>query len=238
MNLDIQEITNNKIKEMHDSGKIKSSLEDGIEKLILKSVEDSLNGWEIRKNIEKQISDNISGVINDIGFSAYNGYIANIIKKITEEVMRTDVADKIQKTFNDMLIIKHDGIKLSEIFSKYKEWVCDHTDDAEKYERKYYHCKFDMEEDGNFTHYHIEFSDDEIKSYKKPQVRISICVYGEKESENISSLEFDGCRLDEKLILKNMTDFEVLLANIYYNKTKIILDVDDVDDENSFDIDF
>ena len=34
-----------------------------------------------------------------------------------------------------------------------------------------------------------------------------------------------------------MTDFEAFLVNLFYNKTKIIMDVDDVDDNDHFDID-
>ena len=52
---------------------------------------------------------------------------------ITEDVCREDIANKIQKTFNDLLIVKRENVKLSEIFEKYKDYMDENTDEEDKY---------------------------------------------------------------------------------------------------------
>lgn len=237
MELDIQSIADEKIKAMHESGQIKARIEKDVEDTVLKAIDSAIDGYEIRRSIEKQISDSVSSVVNDIGFSGYNGFIASTVKKITEEVMQEDVAQKIQNVFSEMLIVKHDGIKLSEIFDAYREWVCDVTEESDKWERRNFVCDLEVKEDGGFTHYKIRFNDEEIGAYQQPQIEIRICTYGEKNSSDISSLYLDGKSCDGTFKLGRMTKIESLLANLYFNKTEIVLDVDDVDDDNGFDID-
>ena len=236
MELNIQAIADEKIKAMHESGQIKASIETGVEKIILKSIDDALDGYDLRRTIKKQISDNISGVINDIGFSAYNGFISQKVKEITENVMREDVANKIQKVFNDMLITKHDGIKLSEIINGYREHLFETIDDEDKWEHQHFTCDVDQKEDGNFTWYTIKLSDQLLSSHEEPQIKFRILVYGENESAKICGLYLDGESLREKFKLGSMDDFESFLANLYFNETEIILDLDDVDDDDYYDI--
>ena len=237
MELNIQEIADVKIKAMHESGQIKESIETGIEKIILKSIDDALDGYDLRCTIRKQISDSISDVVNDIGFSAYNGFIAQKVKEITENVMREDVANKIQKVFDDMLIAKHDGIKLSEIINGYREHLFETINDEAKWEHQHFTCDVDQEEDGNFTWYTIKLSDQQLSSHEEPQIKFRILAYGEKESAKICGLYFDGESVNGKFKLGSMDDFECLLANLYFNETPIILDPDDVDDDDYYDID-
>ena len=175
--------------------------------------------------------------MKEIGFTGYNGFIAQTIKGITEGVMRDDVAQKIQKVFNDMLMVKHDGIKLSEIFQKYRKWVCENTEESDKYERQHFTCELEVKEDGKFTHYTATFSSEEIKGYEDPEIKFTICTYGEEEECNISSLYLDGSNMKGSFKLGRLDEVQSLLANLYFNETKIILDVGSVDDDNCFDID-
>ncbi len=168
MNLNIQAIADEKIQAMHESGEIKKRIEDDVQKTVLSAIDSAINGYEIRNQIEKSVTESVSSVVKEIGFTGYNGFIAQTIKSITEGVMREDVAQKIQKVFSDMLIVKHDGIKLSEIFQAYRKWVCENTDESDKYERQEFVCDLQTKEDGSFTIYTVTFNDEKISDYKRP----------------------------------------------------------------------
>jgi len=237
MDLNIQAIADAKIQEMHDSGKITSAIESGIESLVLKAVDDALGGYQLKRDIEDQISSSISDVVKDIGLSAYNGFIAQKVKEITEGVMREDVAQKIQKTFDDMLIARHDGIKLSEIINAYRKYLFEDVDESDKWERRTFTCGVEEKRDGNFTHIYVTLSDEPDKRNYDSDITITFCSYGDAKEEYISSVYFSGKKLGENLRLGTLTEVESLVANLYYNKTPIILDLDDVDDSNYYDID-
>ena len=237
MLLDVNKIVNDKIAVLEESGAIQKQIEDSIEKTVMKAITDALEDYSLKRDIEKQVKECVSGVAAEIGFSAYNGFIAEKIKQITESVMHEDVAKKIQDIFDDMLIMKHDGIKLSEIFNKYRKWVCEDTDEADKWGRHTFLCELDDNEDGNFNHYTVKFHNEELDRYDKPEIEFRMCTYKKEGKSSISNLYLDGKNAGETFTLGHMSEIQSLLANLYFNKTEIILDIDDVDDSNHFDID-
>lgn len=237
MYLDITSIVNAKIASLEESGIVTKQIEDSVEKTILNAITSALEDYHFKRDIQEQVSKCVSDVAKQIGFSAYNGFIIEKIKQITEGVMREDIAHKIQKAFDDMLIIKHDGIKLSDIFKRYREWLFENTDESDKWERHKFTCEYENKEDGNFHHYTIKLSEEEVSGYGSADINISICTYGEKEASEISSLYFSGDKLGSGLQIGTLNPIETLLANLYYNKTPIILDVENIDDDNHYDID-
>lgn len=236
MDLNIQAIADEKIQAMHKSGEIKKRIEDDVQKTVLGAIDGAINGYEIRNQIEKSVTDSVSNIVKEVGFTGYNGFIAQTIKNITEGAMRDDIAQKIQKVFSDMLIVKHDGIKLSEIFQAYRKWVCENTDESDKYERQKFVCDLQTKEDGSFTIYTITFNDEKT-DYEDPEIKFIIYAYGKKEKDTISSLYLDGESVKGKFKLGRLSEIQSLLANLYFNETEIVLDIDNIDDDNSFDID-
>ncbi|NFQ87512.1 hypothetical protein FDG04_20065, partial [Clostridium sporogenes] len=110
MNIDINAIVNNKLKEMEENKQIEKLLEENIEKAITNGIEGALESYSLRRQIEDKVEKQVSEVVKDIGFTGYNGFIAEKIKQITEDVCRDDIADKIQKTFNELLVVKRENI--------------------------------------------------------------------------------------------------------------------------------
>ncbi|HEX3038191.1 MAG TPA: hypothetical protein VHO94_04260 [Oscillospiraceae bacterium] len=237
MDLNIQAIADAKIQAMHDSGEIQKRIEDDVQKTVLGAIDSALNDYTIRREIEDSISKSVSSVVKEIGFTGYNGFIAKTIKEITEGVMRDDVAQKIQKVFNDMLIVKHDGIKLSEIFQQYRKYICESAEESDKYEWRQFVCDLDVREDGSFTHYDVKFNEKPLESYESAEIEFSLCTYREKGKSNISSLLLDGNSVKGTFKLGRLSEMQSLLANLYFNETEIIIDTDDVDDSDFYDID-
>lgn len=215
MNLDIQAIADSKIKEMQDSGAIKNRIEEDVEKTVLRAIDDSLNGYKLRNQIEEQITHDVSETLKNIDFTTYNGFIAEQVKALTEGTLRDDVAQKIQKSFGDILIQKHDGIKLSEIFDKYREWVNGNTEESEKYERQNFVCKLDEKEDGAFTHYTVTFNDEGLEDWEHPEIKFSLCRYRDEPTVSIRNLWLDGEWTKSMFKLGTLNEVQALIANLY-----------------------
>ena len=208
-----------------------------MEKAILSAFTDEVNSYGFRKAIGEQVRKSVSTLAEDCGLPAYNGFIAEQIKSTVQELYSADIAEKLQRSINDVLLQKHDTIKLSDIFKSYRKWVLKNTDESDKYEREKFTARLEVEEDGSFTWYNCYFADEyhAVPRYQDVDIGIRFCVYGNKESEKISSVYMAGHYLGDGLRIGRLSDFEAFVVNLFYNGTEIILD--DVDEDEYFDID-
>jgi hypothetical protein len=241
MNINIQEIVDNKIKSMNDDGTVRKAIEQTIETTILKSITDALSAYSLRNDIQDQITKEVSGVVKNIGFTAYNSFIAEKVKQITEGACRADIAEKIQKAFNEMLVVKRDSIKLSEICNAYREWICAWVDESEKYSLERFHVSV---EENEYPYDWLTFKFDKEKSdrYRSNSIEsIEFTVHRsvkDKGIGTIGTLYISGHSIKDSLNFGNMSSVETLLINLSYNNTPIEIDVECEDDiDNSFDVD-
>lgn len=241
MNLDIQAIADCKIIAMHESGQIKKQLEDDIEKLILKSIDSALDGYEIRRAVEESVSKGVSEVVKEIDFTSYNGFIAQKVKELTEGALRDDVAQKIQQAFNNIFIKKYDKIKLSEILQKYRQWLCEETDEEDKYRLESFFVEME-DQAPKFSWVDFRLSREETERYSShDDDYFGFTVHrGYKEPQNIgwiSSVVFGNTPLEKALEI-NPNEFQAFVMNLVYNKTPVEIDINSEDDiDCSFDVD-
>lgn len=242
MKIDIQEIVNNKVKAMEESGVIQKTIEDTIEKSVLGAIDNALDGYRLKREIEDKIKKEVSSIVSDIGFTAYNSFIVEKVKSITEGFCRADIAEKIQKTFDNMLMMKKENIKLSEIFEMYREWVCKEVEDPDKYSYERFHVKFEKHEIHDW--YDIELAKEKPESkygcsYGDDVIKFTLHQSSSNKGEGwIGNTYLDGVNIKEKYKFGSCTDVELLLVNLTLNQTTIIIDVEDEDDiDNSYDID-
>lgn len=134
MNINIGEIVNNKIKEIEENKVVENLIAETIEKSVVKAVSEAIDGYTIKRTIENKVEKEVCDIVNDIGFTAYNTFIANKVKDIIEGTIRKDLEDKIQGTLNGILLNKKENIKLSDLFEMYREYLNSTTDEHEKYE--------------------------------------------------------------------------------------------------------
>lgn len=239
MKIDIQEIINSKIKDMEENKVVEKAIEKTIEKTVIDAVIDAIDGYKIKRLIEDKVENEVSDVVSDIGFTAYNSFIAEKVKKIVEETCKADVVEKIEKTFNEILINKRENIKLSEICEMYKEHLNECLDEDEKYSLEHFYVS--VEEEGypyNWLKFKFAKEESDYHSYGDEEVTFTVHRNKDDKTGWISTVYLDGKSIDNTFKFGHMSDVELLLVNIAYNQTPIIVDVESEDDiDNSFDID-
>jgi hypothetical protein len=239
MNIDVSGIIADKLAQMEADGTIKKKIEEAIEKSVLGAVTSELEGYSFRRSIEEELRKSTSGVAANCGLSGYNGFIAEKVRQLVQNMYTEDFAQKVQAALSDTLLQKHEGVKLSDIFKRYQDWVCEHTDYEDQYDRQTFTADLDIDEDGVFTRYRIRFADEPLKDKgdHRPDITIGFYVYGDKEKDTISSLWLNDKNVRETVALGHLSEFEAFLVNLFYNNTEILLDQFDADAYSYFDID-
>lgn len=241
MEIKISEIVTAKLEQMERDGIIQKKIEDTLEKSIMDAITSELDGYSFRHSISKQIADNINEVAANCGISAYNGFIAERVKAIIKDMYTEDISQKVQSALNDVMLKHHKDVKLSDIFNAYRKWVLENTDDSEKYERQKFTHQLDVEESGLFTHYTCTFADHQLDNtfsyHERGDVVIKFCQYKDKNRVSISNIYFNNRDISKSLRIGTMTEFEAFVVNLFYNKTEVMMDVDNVEIDPYFDVD-
>lgn len=237
MNINVSQIVTEKLAQLEADGTIKKKIEEALEKTIAEAITSELNSYSFRKEIAKQMEDAVSGVAASCGLASYNGYIAEKCRSIVQEHFTADIGAKVEKSLKDIMFTKHEGIKLSDIFEKYREWVLSNTDESDKYDRREFTHELVEREGGCWRTYTCRFADRKLDDYEKPDIEIRFHRYGNMNECSISHLYIDGCNMKGTFKVGTITDFEAFILNLYYNDTNIILDPDNVDEDPYFDID-
>ncbi|WP_290063420.1 hypothetical protein [Paraclostridium bifermentans] len=238
MNINIGEIVNNKIKEMEENKVVENLIAETIEKSVVKAVSEAIDGYTIKRTIEKKVETEVCDIVNDIGFTAYNTFIANKVKDITEGTIRKDLEDKIQGTLNGILLNKKENIKLSDLFEMYRDHLNSDTDEHEKYELENFVVEIEDNDRGWITY---KLSKEKSKySWDKFDIEFIIHEnYNDESNGTMWRVKLDGENVDNSLKLGYRSEFENLLVNLMYNETVIEIDVEDEDDiDTSFDIEY
>jgi 6-pyruvoyl-tetrahydropterin synthase len=235
MNINIQEIVNKKLSEMHKSGIVQKTIEENLEKCILSAIKDAINSYQIKRDIEKKIETQVAELTTDIGFTAYNTFISEKIKQITEAELTKDLADKINDTFNKIFINKRESIKLSEICNFYRDYICEDTDSEDKYDLQHFFASLERSYSTWLT---LEFSKEKPKTYEKPQIKVIFSLErNDPKKASILSLYIDGKDVTKTLDFRYINKIEAFFINLYYNKTTVEIDIDEDDIDTSFDYD-
>lgn len=244
MTIDVSSIIGGKLAQMEKDGIIQKKIEEVLEKNILAAITQEFESYSFTRDIREQMRTAVAGVAEQSGLAAYNGFIAQKVRQIVQEVCSDDLTAKVQAALDGVLLQKHENVKLSDIFKKYHEWVCRNTDESDKYDRQEYTAELKTEESGNWTRYDALFADrpDANKPYsfdgdERPDIDLYFSTYGEENTTRISTLRLNGEYINNSLRISVLTEFEAFLVNLYYNNTDILVDMEDADDYGYFNID-
>lgn len=123
MEINISGIVSAKLEQMDRDGIVQKKIEETLEKTVLDVIASEPNSYAFRKSISDQVSESISEIAKDCGFSSYNGFIAERVRAIIQDMYTDDISQKVQDALNNVMLKRHDNVKLSEIFQAYREWV-------------------------------------------------------------------------------------------------------------------
>ena len=241
MQIDFSEIVNAKLKQMADEKVIEKQIEQSIESTIIKAVKDACENYSFKRDIAKKIEEQVSEVAVNIGFAGYNQFIADTFSELIGTTLKEDVIQKIKNVFDSLFVRKLESVKMSEIAEKYRETLLE-MGDSEKYEHdNEFYASFDEDsDDGLFKYMTIHFALEKPSgrySHDDSYLEMRIMSYKE-EPYTITSVHYEGRDLSKLNELRHMSDFECFVASLYFNKTKIEMDIDEDHVDTSLGLDY
>lgn len=233
MNIDFNQVVQQKLAQMEAEGVIQKKIEDALEKSIMDAIDSQLGGYSFKSALGKQMEDGISWVAKDCGLTAYNGFIADKVKAILSGIVSDDLGKKVEAAVSGVLVQRYEGIKLSDIFKRYREHVMDSTEDSKKYDQQEFTMTLEINEGytGSFTYYDCKFSpESEYDEDDYDSVKVRFSQYRNEQTASIGSLTIGGLDMSKTLKFGYLDPFDQFLVNLFLNKTEIILDADAAED--------
>ena len=253
MEINIESITNDYLKKMEDEGFFNKLIEENIHKTITSAIENCFDSWSLKKKIEERIEKEFIGKFDGIGLSAYSNFIENSITNIINEHIKGELADKLNNNIKNLLLRKREYINLSEIVKEYIEYIrCKYEDiymykeDIEKYDNL---ISISIEKDYSFDWYNIVFklgNFSSYRSYNTSSLNEDECLkltlrHSSKENDNvykILSAKYNGLDMGSINIKGYLSDFEALVINTAMNETKVIVDIENIEEAYTINEDY
>ena len=241
MNLDIKAIINNKINEMAKNKVIEKQIEASLEKTIISSVSSSFGGYEFEKLIREKVSTVLGEAVKEFDFSSYHGFITDYFNQLMNHHLKEDLKLKVEESFNQILFIKRDKVKLSEIVDLYRELLIESLENGKKYDlNNYFYYSISRDK---YT-IKIKLGQKQFDEYSSYNDSVSIEIWPDRstlgeeiETGKLWRVNCDGKELGQQLVFKDLSKFETFIINLYFNQTQIEIDVwDDVNTDLGLDI--
>lgn len=225
MEIDINVIASEKIKELHESGILKKRIKEGIEKTINEAIDSAVRDYTFKNEIEKKIESELSTVAKDMNFSAYTSYLSKQMEKLIGKYVKGELAEKVKAEFSKIYLEKRETIKLSEIFNEYKSWLETELSDDEK--RNWGHINVDIRDEGYITYKLGKPTSKSVFSSRDKEFEFTLFFgsYKERGKGSIGYVRINGSEIDKGIISKYLSDFEALILNLMFNDTEIIVDI-------------
>ena len=240
MNINVTEIVQKKINSLEEERVIEKAITETFEKTIVKAVTDALDSYELKRILEKKVTGEVNGVVADLDFHSYNSFMCEKMMQIINQTCKEDLCEKIEKKFKDIFLCQTKEIKLSDIYKSFRKIACENVDASDKWDRcdEGWYYKLEESEYG-WLECELDYED---KQYRyRSDSGISFVVHKEPKDKTrgwISRVLLDGYDISEKFEFKHLNDVEVMLVQAVMNKIPIIIDIDENDVDNSWDIDY
>lgn len=229
MELNINEIASAKIQSMHESGEIRKRIEEGVEKSIYSAIDSACQDYQFRSTIEKNIESVLGEVAKGVNVDAYKNFLISRLNKAFSSYVKKDIGDKIEADFKRIYLDAPKDIKLSQIIEKYKEWLFSKLDEEERRDWEKFDISFNTE-----YRYWIDIELKKTGSNRTSEYEnFSFTIHYEHGGNNkigyISSAKIGYSDFGKEIKFGRISDFEALVFNLLYTKTRVEIDIEDVD---------
>ena len=106
MNIDVDAIVSEKLRQLNEDGVIQKSIEDTLEKSLLSAVTEAINGYKIKREIQEKVEKQISGVVTSLDFSSYNAIMIQKMRELINAYAGDDVAKKVTEMLESLFVSK------------------------------------------------------------------------------------------------------------------------------------
>lgn len=222
MVLNVNEIIENKIRELESNHVIEDAIQKKVESVVKDAVDSAFN-WEFSRVISEEIKKQIGNIAASVKLNSYNTLIADTVRNITEMELNKDLSEKVQTKLHALMLVTEKSVKFTDIVKSFRECCCD---DGCEYS---YEVSETARECYGSLYKGFVFTPSGDDFYK---LRIELSDYDGVWT--IFRVDFDGetTYFNDKIsVLKDFTQFECLVLKALLNRLPIELDCSPADCE-------
>jgi len=225
-NTSINEMMVTSTQDYLKSDKLKKYIEKQTENMINESIKDAL-GWngKIKKQVDEAIKQELHINMKELGIAGHNKFITEIIAKKFKQYLRTEAAEKINKSIDKILDIKEKDIKIEEFIKVLRSFSSERNScdciDSEDYDEY-----IDIDDEVTFiVEKDITYKWINIYCDTRPNISEYNCEFQLIVHENFTSFKIKG--IDFKatdVMLDYQFDFEDYLYQLFLNNCHLNYD--------------
>lgn len=242
--IDISRIVSDEIARMDEEELIEGKIRENVRNAVLGGIEGALGSYRLRSLIQDKLQQQLPDIVEHIGLDGYNQFLADTVKEIAVFGIKNEAKEAITETVTDVFCKKYETYRLSDLLKEWKAYV-DPEDENERVERNENHDGYTLRirrsksSSGFFENTMIYL--DELGDHPKYAgkdgfefvIELSRYLNSRYTTATIKHVYIYG--VDIVNCIRNVTGkFRGLLANLYLNKTEIIDDVGEIDEDDHY----
>ncbi|MCP6813783.1 hypothetical protein JKT90_01530 [Listeria monocytogenes] len=222
MEINLNEIVNESMKEIGESGFVRDTVKNAIEETLKSTLNSTLGRWsKFGKSLESEIEEKIKVDLSKMNLSEYNQLVTNVVASTLQGEIG-DSSIKLVKDNLEALFGSNDAtVTLTELVKKMVEIDVDFDDE------EYHEISFYFEGDENEENGFINISMDPEADKTSYGCKYKIGMF----RNEIFSLEIEGVDARKIMSLNNVYGFSKELFCLYAKRAKIIIDDSNIDTE-------
>jgi len=210
---DLQQIVTETIKGMIAAGTVEKKLKENAEKMVNAAI-DSVFDYKMKEKLAEAITAGLNFDPKELSLPEYHQIIQTAVGNRIKAIFDNEKFAKLDEFIGDILKLAPPEIKLSELAEQFKRQYEDDIDGE---------FTFLLSED-NYGYSDICFDVEKNKGKYDCRVRIGV----NKESR-VWTLNLDGRKGDEKIFVQPLYGFDLLVYQLYLNKSILVIDTTDID---------
>lgn len=222
--MDLNKLVNESLAKIEQEGFVQKVVEKQLKSTIESIIDDLLRSYsDFGKNLKKEIGSQLNINLKELNIAGYNVMVLNAVKEKLDEAVTIHGVEKIKESLEEMLTDVKKEYKLSELIEEMKEDAREYNDDHAGQE-----ISLHVDPDRSILSF-IYFDPSEDQEKYECKYRLVLNKDGAMNSINI-----DGRKFDNKLIMGGLRGFEETLFKIYSTGAKIIIDENNVNLEYGY----